>query len=96
MKRKLFRYLWIITLLASSALACNFFTQVTSRVGPAPETAEALITNVSENQELLATAKAVLTEDGSKLLKTAMSIATQEGPPLLDTAQAFATQQGPA
>lgn len=96
MNQKLFRYLWVIIILASSALACNLFTQVTSRAGEVQETAQSLATGVGEGQALLATAKAVLTEDGSSLLKTAISVATQEGPQLLDTAQAFVTQEGPA
>lgn len=95
MKRKMFRYSWLITILACSMLACNLFNQVTTRVGSVQETAEALATGVGDGQDLLGTAKAVLTEDGSRLLKTAVSIATQEGPQLLDTAQAFATQEGP-
>lgn len=96
MNQKYFRYLWVIIILASSALACNLFTQVTSRAGEVQETAQSLVTGVGQGQELLETAKAVLTEDGSSLLKTAISMATQEGPQLLDTAQAFVTQEGPA
>lgn len=95
MDRKFIRYLWLVTIVACSMLACNLFNQVTTRVGEVQGSAEALATGVSDGEELLATAKAVLTEDGSRLLKTAVSIATQEGPKLLDTAQAFATQEGP-
>jgi len=95
MNHKPFRILWVILILAGSALACSLFSQVTDRVGEVQETAQDLVPGIVKDQKLLETAQAILTEDGSRLLKTAASFATQEGSQLLETARAYATQEGP-
>ena len=95
MTHKSFRFLGMMVMLAASALACNFISQVTSRTGGIQETAQALATGVGEGQGLLATAQAVLTEDGSRLFSTAVAIATEQGSQFFGTAQAFVTQEGP-
>ena len=95
MNHKPYRILWVLLILAGSALACSLFSQVTDRVGGVQETAQELVPGVVKDQKLLETAQAILTEDGSKLLQTAASFATQEGSQLLETARAYATQEGP-
>ena len=94
MNRKPFRFLWVLVVLTTSALACNLFSQVTSRAGEVQDTAQALATGIGEGPDLPATAKAALTADGSRLLSTALSLATEQGPQFLETAQAFAAQEG--
>jgi hypothetical protein len=91
MNRKPFRVLWMIILLAASALACNLFSQVTSQI----DEAQAVATRMGDGKELLATFEAVMTDEGSRLLSTAVTVITEQGPQYLDTAQAFATQEGP-
>ena len=95
MNRKLFRVLWMIILLAASALACNLFSQVTGQIDEAQETVQALATGMGDGKKLLSTFEAVMTDEGSRLLSTAMTVITEQGPQFLDTAQAFATQEGP-
>jgi hypothetical protein len=95
MNHKPYRILWVLLILAGSALACSLFSQVTDRVGGVQETAQELVSGIVKDQKLLETAQAILTEDGSRLLKTAGSFATQEGWQLLETARAYATQEGP-
>lgn len=95
MNRKPFRVLWMIILLAASALACNLFSQVSGQIDEAQETAQALATRMGDGKELLSTFEAVMTDEGSRLLSTAVTVITEQGPQYLDTAQAFATQEGP-
>lgn len=95
MNHKPYRILWVILILAGSALACSLFSQVTDRVGGVQDTAQVLVPGIVKDQKLLETAQAILTEDGSRLLKTAAGFATQEGFQLLETARAYATQEGP-
>jgi hypothetical protein len=84
MNHKPYRILWVLLILAGSALACSLFSQVTDRVG-----------GVQDGSRLLKTAAGFATQEGSQLLETAQAYATQEGPGLIETIQALATDKGP-
>lgn len=94
MKTKIFRSLWIITLLASGLFACSVVSQVGDRFSQVQETAQSVATLVQGGQELLATGQALATQvDESGLKATGEAVATQlKESGFEETVQAAATQ----
>jgi hypothetical protein len=112
MQRRPFQFLWWISFLIAATLACTFFSEVGQRARDIQEDVQSAATDVQTGRDLLSTgqavatqflgneimqtARAVATEQGSQFLATAQAVATEHGPSLEETARAFATEHGPS
>ncbi len=90
MINKRYRILLVIALLLGAGLACESFSAISRDYSVARGTAEAIATQADK---IITQAKAIATEfGGDDMVATAKAIATQQGPGLLSTGQALATQ----
>jgi len=90
MINKHFRLLLIITLLLGAGLACESFSAISRDYDEVRGTAESIATQADK---IITQAKGIATEFGeNEMVATAKAIATQQGPGLLATGQALATQ----
>lgn len=108
MQRQTFKIAWLVLILLTAGVACNFITRISDNVQSGLGTAGAAATQVRalasqaqglatavEESGFLKTAQALATEEGGQFLATARAIATQaEESGVLETAQAFATAEG--
>jgi hypothetical protein len=96
MPRRHFRYAWLITLIAGTALACNLISGI-QNFQKARQTGAAVLDEVqqlaTQNAPMIETARVLVTTEGGSLVKTAEAVITESG--VLDTAQAYATQELP-
>jgi len=94
MRQNAYRYAWLIVILLSTTLGC----QLVSRIRETRDKVEGVATDVKAGQNMLGTARALVTQVGSsEMLKTAQALATEVGESgLLQTAIAVATEEGPS
>lgn len=96
MTKKSYRFIFALTLLAAASLACTLFSGLSRDVGQLRSTAQSVATTVKQGQELIQTGQAVATQVlGNEIVQTARAFATEQGSELLATGQAFITQEGP-
>ena len=87
---KRYRILLVIALLLGAGLACESFSAISRDYNEVRGTAESIATQADK---IITQAKAIATEiGGDEMVATAKAIATQQGPGLLATGQALATQ----
>jgi len=90
MMNKRYRILLVIALLLGTGLACESFSAISRDYDEVRGTAESIATQADK---IITQAKGIATEFGEdEMVATAKAIATQQGPGLLATGQALATQ----
>lgn len=94
MRQNDYRYAWLFVVLLSTTLAC----QLVSRIRETRDKVEGVATDVKAGENMLGTARALVTKVGSsEMLKTAQALATEVGESgFLKTAIAVATEEGPS
>jgi hypothetical protein len=90
MPKKIFKLIWLLTLLVGLSIACETFDTIRRDYDETRGTAGAIATQA---QEIITQAQGIATEfSDSQAVGTARALATEYGPTLLETGQALATQ----
>lgn len=90
MMNKVFKMLWIVSLFLGAGLACESFSAISRDYREVRDTAESIATRADK---IITQAKGIATSLGDdEMVATAKALATQQGPGLLATGQALATQ----
>jgi hypothetical protein len=96
MNKKTFRWIWVLTLIATFGIGCSLITNVTQRVGGVEKTAQSVATGLQSGREIFSTGQAIATNiQGNPMVQTVQAYVTEQAPGLEQTIQAFATDQGP-